>query len=735
MRSITTSRLAKFFDAGNPFSWAIDCSGALAALSASTTLIVLLAGPAAAQEASPSPSPEAQQLEQVVVTGQLNEARNQIVPSLGATVYKVGTGEIQNQAQGDNATFTQVLARAPGVVQDQFGQIHIRGEHANLAYRVDGVLIPEGLDGFGQEFDTRFIKSVQLLTGTLPSEFGWRTAAIADITTKSGSDLNGGEVGFYGGSFDYNKPYFLIGQSAGKWDYFFTVSNYHSDIGIENPVASYRPIHDYTNQFKAFGKISYLIDDSSRISLILSASYGDFELPDVPNKTPSFQVAGRPFIESSAINDNQNERNYYAILTYLKSFGDFNFQVAVYSRWSEIRFLPDVLGDLEYLGTASKVDNTIFANGVQLDASYNLGDHNILRFGGNFRSESVRQAASTSVFPTNGSSDSSITSTTPFDIVYVERKQGYLVDAYLQDEWDITPWLTVNYGLRYDYFDLYKREQQLNPRVNAVWKVTDSTTIHAGYASYFIPPAPLTVTPKNLARFRATSNAPTTFADDPPEAERSHYYDVGIEQKLGNFTFSFDGFYKQARNALDDGQFGQAIILVPFNYKWDRIIGCELAGTYTSNDWNAFANFSFVKTKANSINSGQYEFPADELRYIKGTDIYLDHEGEFTATFGLSRTIKTDLGVTNLYSEALYGYGLRAGFANTRKVGSYWTFNVGFSQEIPIKVPGFKSLKFRFDIVNLFDQVYLLRDGTGVGVGAPQYGNRRGFYAGLAMDF
>ncbi len=733
MQTTATSQLAQLSRPGKRPSSIIRWLGAPAALPICSTLVLLLADPAVAQDTSPAPSPEPQRLEQITVTGALTEARNEIVPSLGATVYKVGTGEIQNQAQGDNATFTQVLARAPGVVQDQFGQVHIRGEHANLAYRVDGVLVPEGLDGFGQEFDTRFIKSVQLMTGALPSEFGWRTAAIADITTKSGSDLGGGEIGVYGGSFDYNKAYLSAGQSIGKWDYFFTVSNYHSNIGIENPVASYRPLHDYTNQFKAFGKISYLIDDSSRISLILSASYGDFQLPTVPNQTPAFKVAGAPIVESSAVNDNQNERNYYAILAYLKSFGDFNFQIAAYSRWSQIRFLPDVIGDLEHLGVASKVDNTIFSNGLQLDASYNLGDHHTLRFGGNVRSESVRQAATTSVFPTDDAGN--VTSTNPFNIAYVERKQGYLYNAYLQDEWHITPWLTLNSGLRYDYFDLYKREQQLSPRINAVWKLTDSTTIHAGYASYFIPPSALTVTPKNLARFLDTTNAPSTFADSPPKAERSHYYDIGIEQKFGKLTLSFDGFYKQARNAIDVGQFGQAIILVPFNYNWDRIIGCELAANYSSDDWNAFATFSYVKTRANTINSSQYEFPSDELAFVRGHDIYLDHQGEYTATFGLSRTIKTCLGVTNLYSEALYGYGLRAGFANTRKVGSYWTFNLGFSQEMPIKVPGFKSLKLRFDIVNLFDRVYLLRDGTGIGVGAPQYGNRRGFYAGLALDF
>ena len=53
---------------------------------------------------------------------------------------------------------------------------------------------------------------------------------------------------------------------------------------------------------------------------------------------------------------------------------------------------------------------------------------------------------------------------------------------------------------------------------------------------------------------------------------------------------------------------------------------------------------------------------------------------------------------------------------------------------------GFKSrrrlpLKIRFDVVNILDKIYELRDGSGIGVGAPQFGQRRGFYGTVAYDF
>jgi outer membrane receptor protein involved in Fe transport len=45
------------------------------------------------------------------------------------------------------------------------------------------------------------------------------------------------------------------------------------------------------------------------------------------------------------------------------------------------------------------------------------------------------------------------------------------------------------------------------------------------------------------------------------------------------------------------------------------------------------------------------------------------------------------------------------------------------------------AVKLRLDVANLFDQVYRLRDGTGIGISASQYGPRRGLYAGAALLF
>src|SRR5215469_7219 len=203
------------------------------------------------------------ELPPTIVTAQkLNEARNQIIPSLGATATTFNQAQLQAIPQGDNATMNAVILRAPGVAQDSAvnGDLHVRGEHANLQYRINDVLLPEGITGFGLELSPRFVESMQLITGALPASYGFRTAGVVDIKTKTGIE-NGGNVTMYGGSFNTISPSFEVGGIQGIWNFYATGSYEQNDLGIENPVPTYNAFHDHTDQYKGFLYASYIIDD------------------------------------------------------------------------------------------------------------------------------------------------------------------------------------------------------------------------------------------------------------------------------------------------------------------------------------------------------------------------------------------------------------------------------------------------------------------------------------------
>ena len=157
---------------------------------------VFLAAGACAQEAPTSENSVSFDVN--VVATQLDIARSEIQPSLGATVYNFGRQAIETQPQGDNQPFNRLLLQAPGVSQDSFGQLHVRNEHANTQFRINGVQLPEGINVFGQVLQTRLANSVALITGSLPAQYGLRTSGIIDIQTKTGTLAPGGSVTMYG---------------------------------------------------------------------------------------------------------------------------------------------------------------------------------------------------------------------------------------------------------------------------------------------------------------------------------------------------------------------------------------------------------------------------------------------------------------------------------------------------------------------------------------------------------
>ena len=666
--------------------------------------------------------------EVVVTSEELDVSREAIVPSLGATRYTVGPDRIDTQALGENAPFNQTMLRFPGVTQDSFGQLHVRDEHGNLQYRIDDVLLPESIPGFGPELQTRLADNISLITGALPAQFGFRTTAVVDIHTKTGADFEQGESSLQVGSFDTFNPSFQYGTVLGKLSSYISLSYLHSGIGVENPTSSSDPIHDDTDQFKEFGYFSYIIDPTSRVTLVVSDNQSDFEIPNTPGLAPVFSLQGVPTFDSAKLNETQAENSFFTIAAYQKKVDDFNFQAAVFSRYSSILFRPDNVGDLIFNGVASRVDRDILSNGLEFDASYKLNDQHTLRAGFFFTEEHATNGTSTLVFPADANGNQ--TSDIPFRIVDNGGKYGYFLGLYLQDEWKPFEQLTINFGGRLDFAKTFTDENQLSPRINLVYEPWKGTAFHAGYARYFTPPSLEFIDQRTVSLFAGTTNESKITQDSPVKSERSHYFDVGATQKImEGWNVGLDGYYKSAHSQIDDGQFGQALILSSFNYNRGEIYGSEFTTTYDHGPFTAYLNASYQWARGTDIGSAQFLFGPDELAYIRRNWVFLDHDQRFTGSAGVSYTWKD----WRVSIDGLYGSGLRQGFANTQKLPSYETFNLGLSRRIQITEK--TALKIRFDVVNIFDKVYELRSGSGIGVFAPQFGQRRGFYGTVAYDF
>jgi outer membrane receptor protein involved in Fe transport len=324
-------------------------------------------------------------------------------------------------------------------------------------------------------------------------------------------------------------------------------------------------------------------------------------------------------------------------------------------------------------------------------------------------------------------------------------KLGWIAGVYVSDEWKITDKLTLNTGLRFDQMWQYVDANQLSPRVSLTYKPYNGTVIHAGYARYFTPPSQAVGAPENFGLFTntvaAASTVPgggTTAAEQaalknlvisPSLPERSHYFDAGITQQVApGFEIGVDAYYKIARDLIDDGQFGAAYVLTAFNYAKGENEGVELKAKYTKDGVMVYGNVAWARQVATQFASNQYL--QDLGDYIQALTNYIptDHSQTVSGSAGISYEIWEN---TKASMDMIYGSGLRSGDFNSLHLPGYTQFNLGLSHEFDL--PNWNPFTIRFDVVNLFDHIYELRDGSGIGVFAPQYGPRRGFFVGFSQ--
>ena len=675
----------------------------------------------------------------IVVTAQSPTAeptRQQTDLSVGTSTYTITQQQINTIAQGESTTFNQVLVRAPGVSDDTYGAIHFRNEDPYYRYYINGTLLPSGINGFSQDIDTHFVQSVTTKVGALPAYYPEGNYGIVDITTKSGASLDGGDASFYGGSYDTLNPTFSYGGTSHGTDFYFNGSYLHNSLGLENPTSGASAIHDETNQYKGFAYVSHQYPDAGRLSFAFSGSDADFQIPNTPGQVPFTVANGVVFdpgatkpnpVSSTELNETQNEQTYYGFIAYQQTIDDFSFQISQVDRDSTVLFNPDYNGDLYYNGVAARVDEYNLTNGLQADFTWQIGDAHTVKAGILGDTQAAGAHNDTYAYAVDGAGNLEGSPELFEDHHFI---RGYDEAVYLQDEWKATDKLTLNYGLRFEQTKGYTDQSAFSPRINAVYQVDKDTALHAGYARYFDPPQLLNISSENVSQQDGTTNAADQDTDDPVKVEQSDYFDAGVTHDfIPGLEVGADTYYKIAKDQIDDGQFGAANISSPYNYDTASMYGVELSINYTHEGFSAYGNFSAGDSWAKNIVSSQFEFDSDELAYIDTHNVNFDQQQYYIGSAGVSYTWLD----TTVHADALYGDGIRRGLANTQKLDPYYPVNFGIEHKFAI--PNAGDLTVRFDVLNLFDQVYVLNDGTGIGEGAVKYGNRRGLFGGLTYEF
>jgi hypothetical protein len=745
--------------------------------------------------AAPAPAPNPQQVQAeanrqaVQQTQRLDQRRDDVLqPKVGTNISTVIP---DNVPQGSNVAISDLVYQLPGVSQDSTsaGDFHVRNDHANVQFRINGIQMPDGVSGFSQFLDGNLFNKFSLITGALPAQYGLHTTGILDITTKSGEALSGGSVSVYGGSYGTITPSFEYGGVIGNTEYFVTGRFNSTNLGLENPTGSINAVHDHSDLGRFFSYTSSLIDPDTRFVTFLGVSKQSYQIPTNPGATINTgnfngSTCGTPACYSafgvtngtgSAVNENQYEKNEFFVAAFQKSLGDVDMQLSYYNRYSELHFVPDPVGDLLFNNIDTDVLRSTFVNGMQGDFAYRLNDTHTLRAGFISQGEQTKVATLSTVEPLDSAGNAI---DTPENILDASSKFGWQVGAYLQDEWKLLPTVTLNYGARFDQIWQYVEKNQLSPRANLQWQPWWATVMHAGYARNFTPPDQALGRVAQPQLLGVTTQNPFGTTGEvagvnvgPILPERSDLYDVGIVQQLlprcpsaaGDLPtkappatscpaleIGVDAYYKYATDLIDDGQFGQATLLSAFNYAQGIVRGIEFKSKFTWGNFTLYSNWAMGDEKAKNPVSNQAFFDPSTLAYLQNNWIYTDHTQLLTGSAGASYlfadTHNPWLDGTKLSATMIYGSGLRTdggpvvapdgtiiATPNGGHVPAYTQVNLGLSHEFKDTGWDPKPFTIRFDVVNVFDTVYEIRDGAGIGVFAPQFGPRRGYFVGFTQ--
>ncbi len=674
---------------------------------------------------------ESEQALTVQVSAARIRAQNGLTAT-GAGKYTMTAKDIEDLPEAAETPLNEVLLQMPGVALDQNQEIHIRGEHAGVQYQMNGIMLPLDLNNdptFTQLLNAHFVKSVSLIDGVLPAQYGYRTAGVVEIATKNGCEGTNNEFTIYGGQRDTVQPSFELGGCRGNFSYYFTGFYLHSNLGLSSATPAPDPIHDATDQGQGFAYLTYAINPSTQLSLISGLTVASNQFPNRPGLEPEFVLKGVNPAEhpSAAIDSGIDQQDYYGVLALNGVIGsNAEYQLAYSAHYYRQNFNPDPVSDLIYQGIAPKIFASDFSNHLQGDLTYHLGDEHTFRAGFYFGEYAYEGDDTSLVFPIAMGSPL----TTPISVTANLNKINLVYGVYLQDTWKINDEFSVNAGSRWDRVSGFVNDSQFSPTINLIYKPRRDTTVHAGFARNFQLPNFQNISSGISALSHTTGGAgPGIPLGTGLDAETDYTWDVGYTHRFTpNLVLAQDSYFRIDRHYIDEGQFGFVPLDAPFNYVRGYGAGLENSLTYNLRDLALRGGAFVAREEVRGVATGQYNFtPVAQLQYIDQHYIVLDHTPLVGATVGAAYRWRE----YQFTFDGLFSSGLRGGFANQTQLPKVWQFNLSGARSL--EVPRLGRLENRIILLNIFDRTNLIRPPTGIGVFQSAYGPRITIYDALTI--
>ena len=528
-----------------------------------------------------------------------------------------------------------MVASAPGFVTDDNGRMHPRGSESQVQYVVDGVPITDNMSAiFSTSLDARTLRTVEVLTGGIPAEFGDKLAGVINVNTRSG--LEGptqGGLSLSGGSFSTGEIAADFATHTKRFGFLTNLSTTTSQRFLDPPTLD--NFHNFGRTGKGFFRLDYQFDQNNTLK-------GTFTFGG-----SNFQVPNRVVQEIAHQDLRQRLRDHSQSITYQHIFSPNSVaQFSFFNRNTHAKLTSNPSAT----PVVAFQDRTLKNYGGIGSLSLTRGTHNI-KFGGQITITPLNE--NFSFYPTVAFADivdeagnvfpnpiNNFNAARPF--LFDAQKRGRTLSAYVQDRFPLFKNFTLDAGVRYDNYKLLISEQAVSPRIGVAYYIPRTqTTLHASYNRLFQPPPAenlLLASSREAAAISpiAVIQGITTVKPILPDRENS--FEVGAQQLLGkNFRVGATLYQKRIKNFSDKDQFFETGVIFPIAISEGRVTGEELR--IESTDIRGFrGSFSFANARAygvTPINGGLFLGENTQSLEVAGLKFANDHDQRNEAQFQL----------------------------------------------------------------------------------------------------
>jgi hypothetical protein len=675
------------------------------------------------------------------------EVRSPLAPiqyKASSTTYSVSRKDIEALPRGNNVDVSDVLLTVPSVTYGALKQTHIRQDHANQQYRIDGIPIPDSISGtFADIVPPRAWERVDIILGGMEAQYGNRAALILDITSKSGSKPGFGSIQTFGGSFQTVNPSFEYGGAVGEKVRYYGLNSFvTTGRGLEPPTLGNTNNHNQSEKNNTYLRGDYQHDNHNSFSWIFLNAVAKYQIPTIPNLNANpdvlalLQVQSPGFVPGASqnVDQYQKENNQYSQLVWRHDHNAINFSsLGLYFRRGEADFHTPSFDALAYADDVNRAQTanqrrTAYSGGGRFDHTWVPNSQHLVKTGFQIDYTNASNQAQVFAFDTSsGAPDGPVLS-----LQSTNRNIQWREEVWIQDQWSPHEQWTFNLGLRGDIIQGFYHEGQVSPRIGATYKYNQSNVFHAYYGRLFTPP-----NVEQVAFINLNTQNTTAAPDDPtgfrPRSERSHYFEVGSYHAIGRYaTLELTGYYKLDQYMSDAGQFGSTPMRNSFAFQhgWKRGIDGALKVQFTDKLIGR-GNVGWGQCKGYGLQSGQYLLDSREISDINSRGgVFCDHSQFVTSSAVVTYRL---LERTHVTGQMLYGYGLRTAADDDAKTNSshfpsYTVYNASLTHVIPLPWENQKML-LGFDIINLLDQQYFYNTGDGsIGLGIAHAGAPRSYF-------